>query len=291
MAAAGALVERRDPEPGAWEMVSRAPEPRLRPYVRDYTGYVEQIDGLLRRRELPSGDVILIVNLGAPLQVCHPRETTLSFGRGDGFVAGLHDTYAITEAVGAQRGIEVRLTPIGAYLFLGLPMHAVANRTVRLEDVIGSAARELADRIEAAPSWDACFDLLDARIGARVAAARAPSAGVAHAWSRLLDTGGRLEIGALADEVGCSRKHLIALFRNQIGLPPKTVARIARFSRAVHQLGGPLGARWAEVAHESGYYDQAHLIRDFRQFTGTTPTDFLRRRHGDSEASMTEPPG
>lgn len=283
-----ALTVRRDGEYGAWEIISRAPEPRLRPYVRDYAGYVERLTGVLRRRELPTGDVILIVNLGAPLRVGHPRDATVSLGSGDGFVAGLHDTYALTEAVGTQRGVEVRLTPIGAHLFFGLPMHQLANRVVSIRDVLGPATPALVERLAAARSWEACFDLLDALVGARVAAAPAPSRGVAHAWRRLLDSGGRLDMSTLADELGCSRKHLIALFREQIGLPPKTVARIVRFSPAIRLLDEH-GARWARIAHESGYYDQAHLIRDFRQFAGTTPSDLLARRFSDTPDTLTEP--
>src|SRR3712207_4926513 len=108
MASENAPFVRSGDEYGAWEIISRAPAAPLRPYVRDYAVYVEHLTGVLRRRELPTGDVILIVNFGAPLRVSHPRDTTLPLGRGDGFVAGLHDTYALTEAVGTQRGVEIR---------------------------------------------------------------------------------------------------------------------------------------------------------------------------------------
>ena len=152
MASESTIVARRGDEHGAWEIISRPPEPRLRPYVRDYAGYVERLTGVLRRRELPTGDVILIVNLGAPLSVRHPRDATLSLARGDGFIAGLHDTYALTEAVGTQRGVEARLTPLGAHLFFGLPMHVLANRVVGLGDVLGPATPVLVERLAAAPS-------------------------------------------------------------------------------------------------------------------------------------------
>lgn len=283
------------PEHGTWEIVSRPPEPALRPYVRDYAGYVENIAGVLRRRELPSGDVIVIVNLGAPLSVGHPRDTTLALGAGQGFVAGLHDSWAITEAVGMQRGVEVRLTPIGAHLIFGLPMHAISNRVVPLGDLLGPATGRLVERLQAAPSWECCFDLLEAQIRARIAAAHESSPSVAsgrvaHAWRRLVDTAGSLDVGALADELACSKKHLIAQFREQIGLPPKTVARIIRFGHAIGRLDALGEAGWAEIALDAGYYDQAHLIRDFRQFTGATPRNFLARRYGDSPRTLVEPP-
>ena len=87
-----------------------------------------------------------------------------------------------------------------------------------------------------------------------------------------------MPIGRLAEEVGWSHKHLIARFRQQVGLRPKTAARLARLDgvwRRLDQAGGRLD--WGQVAREAGYADQAHLIRDFHQFTGTTPTALVAR--------------
>jgi AraC-like DNA-binding protein len=88
-----------------------------------------------------------------------------------------------------------------------------------------------------------------------------------------------MEIGALAREIGCSRKYLASRFQEHVGLAPKSVARVLRFERAVRMLGrAGAGVRWSELALACGYYDQAHLIRDFRQFSGQTPGAYLRAR-------------
>jgi AraC-like DNA-binding protein len=133
-------------------------------------------------------------------------------------------------------------------------------------------------QLEDAPTWDARFVLLDTFIASRVAQSRAPSPEVVWAWRQLAGQAGPRRVGALAAELGWSPKHLIARFREQIGLPPKTVARIARFHRVVRWLGGRERVRWAELACRAGYYDQAHLNRDFRELAGSTPSDFLRSR-------------
>ena len=85
-----------------------------------------------------------------------------------------------------------------------------------------------------------------------------------------------MPIGRLAAEVGWSHKHLITRFRQQVGLGPKTAARLIRFDGVWRRLD-QAGDRpdWGLVAAEAGYADQAHLVREFRQFTGTTPTGFL----------------
>jgi AraC-like DNA-binding protein len=201
------------------------------------------------------------------------------------FIAGLHDSYAVVQAGEWQSGIEVNLTPLGTYLLLGVPMEALANRVVGLEDLLGGTAAVLVEQLHEAPSWDARFDLVDAFVASRLAEARPPSPSVAWAWKRLGENRGRLDIGALAGELGCSRKHLIAQFREQVGLPPKTVARVLRFRGVLESLERANGTRLAEIAQECGYYDQAHLNRDFREFAGITPTEFLDRRLPGGEGS------
>jgi len=95
------------------------------------------------------------------------------------------------------------------------------------------------------------------------------------AWSRLVSSGGRASIGAIVGEVGCSQRHLIAQFKEEIGLSPKTLARVLRFGRAVRIIKQKGGARLTEIAGDCGYYDQAHFSRDFREFAGVTPTELM----------------
>lgn len=104
------------------------------------------------------------------------------------------------------------------------------------------------------------------------------SPAVARAWQRLSETSGRLKIGSLADELGFSRQVLVARFREQIGLPPKTMARILRFQRAMGLIESDQRLDFSAIAHECGYYDQAHLNREFLELAGTGPTEYVARR-------------
>jgi len=94
---------------------------------------------------------------------------------------------------------------------------------------------------------------------------------------RLRASAGRLRIETLAAEVGWSRRHLHARFQEQIGLSPKTAARLMRFEHVCRRLDRH-PARWVEIAYDAGYSDQSHLNRDFRDLAGTTPTEFVSRR-------------
>jgi AraC-like DNA-binding protein len=106
-----------------------------------------------------------------------------------------------------------------------------------------------------------------------------PSPEVGWAWRRLVATAGAAPISGIANDVGWSHKHLITMFRRQVGLSPKTAARLVRFEGVSRLVEGAPRVDWGQVAADAGYADQAHLIREFRQFTGTTPTGYLAQLH------------
>jgi AraC-like DNA-binding protein len=282
MDAPAVTVVSHDSPLGRWEMVSRDPDRRLRGHVRDYVGYVEVTPGPLSRREVPSPDITLIISFGPAIGVSDPGAPEAAAQRCTSFVAGLHDAPVLTEHAGYQHGIEVRLAPLAARRLFGVPMHLLANRVVALEDLLGRDAERLVERLYEAPGWAPRFALLDDALARRLDAARPPSPGVAWAWGRLRATHGALPVGTLADELGWSRRHLAAQFREQVGVPPKLLARILRFDRVIALLRHADPERWAEVAYDCGYYDQAHFNRDFRQFADSTPTAFLASRMPDA---------
>jgi AraC-like DNA-binding protein len=281
MDAQAVTVVRHDSPLGSWEMASRDADPRLRGYLGAYTGFVERTPGPLRRREVPSDHVTLILSFGAPIAISGPGAAQPSQRR-TSFVAGLHDGPVLTEHAGRQHGIEVRLAPLAAGRLLGVPMDELANRVVALDDLLGRDADRLLEGLHEAPGWAERFARLDAALARRLDDTRAPSTAIAWAWKRLSESHGTVPIGALADEVGWSRRHLGAQFRRQVGLPPKLLARILRFDRVVARLRHAEPGRWAEVAYDCGYYDQAHLNRDFRAFAGSSPTAFLAARMPDA---------
>ncbi len=97
-----------------------------------------------------------------------------------------------------------------------------------------------------------------------------------------------MPVAELAAEAGVSRKYLTDLFRRDVGLGPKTIARIERFKAALARLGGLDHVPWAELAAQCGNYDQAHLIRDFRAFSGFAPGELVGRSRPDSLSVVVE---
>ena len=98
---------------------------------------------------------------------------------------------------------------------------------------------------------------------------------------QLTQSHGGIGIAALADEIGCSRKHLAAQFREHVGLTPKTIARILRFQQVLQLVSRSDQVDWAEIAQAAGYSDQAHFSHDFRRLSGLTPGAYLQQRLPD----------
>ena len=274
-------VFRHESEQDSWEMVQAAPDPRLRGHVLSYCSYWEQTSSFVRRRELPGVRVVLIINLGEPIRVLAPGHPAGWSDQPEGFLAGLHDTFALTETGGSQAGVQVDLTPIGAFLLLGLPMHEVSYRVVTLEELFGRGGTLLREAIAEAPGWAERFALVDDFLLTLLDRARSPVPSVTRALGRLKESGGTVPVGVIAAELGCSPRHLITRFKEHVGVTPKLLARILRFERVVALVDARTEMGWAEIAQACGYYDQAHMIRDFNQFTGGPPSEFVRRRLPD----------
>lgn len=260
---------------GAWQRNTRRPHPRLRAFVGDYEGYSQMVPGL-KMLEVPIAAVPLVVTFGDGHNIID------SAGRAErhsSFVAGMANSWVVVESGEHCAGIQVNFTPIGARMFLGVSMDSIANRTIELEDVFGHSARNVIEQLQSAPTWDARFDNVDRLIAERLDAAPPTQSPVVWAWNKLQASGGNTPIASIVGETGYSHKHLINRFRNEIGLSPKTLARVLRFTRAVKMVRATgETVDWLDVASACGYFDQAHLIRDFREFAGMTPADFAARQ-------------
>lgn len=170
--------------------------------------------------------------------------------------------------------VQVRLSPVIAGAILGVPPGDLDGAVVTLDDVWGGQASQVREQLSCASSWDDRFALTDRLLAGRWQAGSRTAGSslnpeVAWAWKRILDRRGQVRIDTLATEVGWSRKRLWSRFHSQIGVAPKSAAKLVRFDHAVHRLLA--GDDTVRVAADSGYADQSHLHRDVMAFTGSTP--------------------
>jgi len=174
-----------------------------------------------------------------------------------------------------QRFVTARLQLGATEAVLGVPASAVAGRIVALEDLWGGPlTRRLCDRLAEARDTCEAAAILDSAIAERFKLGGGPRVRtelVLLAADRLTSE----NVNAVALELGVSERHLRRVFGESIGLSPKTFAQLARFRRAVRAAREQAQANWASVAALAGYYDQAHLITEFRAISGVTPRALL----------------
>ena len=259
------------------DVAIRPPAGPLLRYVDKYTGY--RMEGYEPgvHRGLPSPRLTFIISLGDPVDIAampDPRHPPVVSGA---LVSGLHEGNASIHHDGNQYGISLSLSPLGSRALFGLRASDLAGVIVDLDEVLGPHARSLPDRLASAPTWADRFAVLDDVLGAHLERRRTsePRPEVTEAWTRVVASGGGVEVGALARELGWSRRHLGEQFRSELGLAPKVAARVVRFDRARKLLQSPRAPGLATVAAAVGYYDQAHLNREFQAMAGCSPSTWL----------------
>lgn len=260
--------------PLAFEFTRRPPSQRMAGLIAGMTGYRETALGRFSQRETAPLVVPLIISVGTPFLIALGRRPDAA-DRQASFAAGLHVGPVYIESDGGAECVQVDFTPLGAYRFFGGVVVDLAARMVDIGDVLGREGRQLRERLGATLCWQQRFDLLDDFIACRVN--HLPSPEISFAYRRLARTAGGARITALAGEIGWSRKHLIDRFRAELGVAPKSLARMMRFHQACRlaRIGTTQG--WAGIAAESGYSDQAHLAREFAVLAGESPTAWARR--------------
>lgn len=261
---------------GSWEAVFATPDPRLKAIVLgDYQGWVERGSLPVLRRHLPNVMVPVILNLGPLWQVTSPGLESGKVVAIDSFLAGMHDRFATSYSDGNSFCLQINFTPLGAHRLFGLPMAELTNTIVDFAELLGKDAAVLLAHLRESDDWAARFAILETFLLRRFADGKEGRREIAWALRRLERSNGAVQIGDLADEIGWSRKKLIHNFQRETGLAPKGIGRIYRLNRMLSLLHGAARVSLAELAHESGYYDQAHFNRDFRDFAGLAPGDYL----------------
>ncbi|MFE2477006.1 helix-turn-helix domain-containing protein [Streptomyces sp. NPDC059389] len=263
---------------GTWEVVRGRPHPQLRPGVRGYRGHRMDLGYGRRRLEVPDACVSLVFNLADPVWVTLGTRLDATARPYTALVSGLQTRPTLGEHAGRVEGVEVLLAPWAAFGLLGQPMSDLADRMADPVELLGRRADLLAEALYEAVGWEARFALLDAALRTWTEAARACAAApLRRAWGELVRSGGCLPVEELALRSGRGKRRLEYLFREQIGLTPKTAARVLRFQRTlwlVDHGGRPL----ADVAVTCGFSDQAHMNREFKAMSGRTPRRFRSER-------------
>lgn len=226
---------------------------------------------------MASGRTGIMVNLSEDALTWYDGERYGRRNRIPGIaVCGTHSTHFAIDAFQASN-MGVQFKPGGAFAFFGGSARDFANAHISLADIWGADAHRLHQRLVQAPTPEAKMAMLfRAMLDRHRDIERHPV--VTLALSRLARAPHRTSVRAIAREAEVSAKRLINLFAEQVGMTPKLYLRVSRFQRVLARVHEAPSVDWMEEVERHGYYDQPHFIREFREFSGFTPTEYFKLR-------------
>jgi AraC-like DNA-binding protein len=249
--------------PEAIAYVEVAPRPEAAAYLTELCGVsYEGVEApsLL----LPQGTAALIVSSSKDpprlrIEVKGPQTRAAQMPRA-------HVHWALGVRLRAGRGRQL----------LGVPLDELTDRTVAVDALWGQDGESLGERVMGALRMKDRLRVLEDVLVARLGVLRATSSASAlvDAATARLERGACERVGKLADQLGISTRQLRRQFLDHVGMTPKAYASLLRFRRATDALDAADFSNFADLAARSGYYDQAHMIADFRERTGKTPRTF-----------------
>lgn len=251
------------------------PAPGLRPFIARYGGF--RISGLPPGAHcgLPSSNVDLIISLGCPIDVVKMPNSAQHPSAFTTLVSGLQDAPAMVRQNSDAFGLHVFIKPLGVRAILGVSSAAISSLVLHLSDIWGNRAGDLIEMLLAANAWRQRFAILDRAFLAKLHPADAQPE-IAWAWERLQSTHGAVPVRRLAEEIGWSRQHFQGRFRDATGVTPKSAARVFRFERACRLIMDERPSL-AQVAAACGYFDQAHMTREWNALAGCSPKAWIAR--------------
>lgn len=257
---------------------SRAPAGRLRPFVLRYLG--AELTGVEPgvHRSPPSPYLAFIISLDEPIEVVHLPDGDCRRRAFPAVIAGLQTVAASVRHGSSLRIIRVLLSPLAARAVLGVRASEIASGVFGVPEVLGRRGDELVERLAGAGSWPQCFAVLDEVLVSGLEDRNIVPMPLRRAWRGITSSEGAPRVDAVARDVGLSRRHLSERFAAEFGLTPKVAMRVARLDHAGRQLQTN-GESLSAVAAACGYVDQAHLTREWRALTGTTPAAWVAAEH------------
>ncbi|GAA0387240.1 hypothetical protein GCM10009530_42890 [Microbispora corallina] len=260
------------------EYVGRVPAPPLDRFIDD----IYCLTGVPRHRLMnvpPMPSAHLFVNLGEPARLWDSDPSVPPVTFTGAWFMGVWTRRFLFEYPTRVRLVGVHFKPWGMSPFVGVPAAELRDRWVPADAVRRRSPDRIRDRVGGLASATETLRVLEEEL--RSMLTEAPPRGldlVRHTGGRLEAAHGAVPIGALADAAGVSGNHLAAQFTSHVGVTPKRVARIYRFARLILSVDALRPVDWPGLAQTAGYFDQAHFSREFKDFTGHTPTEYLALR-------------
>ncbi len=256
------------------------PSPALQPYVDTY--WLLSFEGKAGEYSpdqycIPNGMVEIVITID---------DGNYDIGaNGDWFpmpdmmMCGVYNESVILRAVGTTRKFGIRLKPEMLHMLFKVPSSVLYTDFTDFENIAGNNAKLFVEQLAEAPDEAAIFYRTEAFLLAQLHGHKQERNCLAEAVNLIRVLGGGVSIEKICKSVCINPRRLQRSFQKEMGLSPKAYQRLIRFysayrdTHSLQQAGG-----WAGLSYNNGYSDQAHLIREFKEFTGLLPTELLSNK-------------
>ncbi|MGB9511270.1 MAG: helix-turn-helix domain-containing protein [Candidatus Acidiferrum sp.] len=250
------------------------PPPPLSSFVKCFWYWEGAPQTHSKERLMPNGEPSIVLNLrDNPIQLYDPDNLGRSRSYGHAVVSGAHTNCMVIDTLQQDRVFGIQFRAGGAFPFIRMPACELENTSVTL-NYLWPRANELRERLLAAPTTDAMFPIAEGFLLAQLVRSLTLHPAVNFACRQFCARPHDVTAASILDQTGLSQRRFIQLFHEQIGVTPKAFCRVRRFQRILESVHRASEVNWVRVALDCGYYDQAHFIHDFRQFSGLTPTQY-----------------
>lgn len=245
--------------------------------IIDY--YWIEKNGKTSVKVLPDGTTSIMFNLGNPIDVNGINGNYKEVA--NNIVVGAQRKYYTVNELNDTYIIGIKFTQGGAYHFFKLPMLKFSNKVINLQDVLNGESEKIRGLLRDAEGVDEIKKVLDYYLLIKADMLSGTSDIVDFAIKRVKADGSPSLIKDLCETANISNKHLISLFNKKVGVSPKILQRLNKFIKVIHTIKSRKEISWPQVAYECNYYDQAHLINDFKAFSGLSPKHYYDAEYND----------
>ncbi len=242
-------------------------------YYRDYNPS-HSVD-----RFLPDGNVNVVIDLTDYPKYIYDNETLKEIQAcRNVWFSGIRTNFITIPSGKESEMFIINFHKGSSYPFVQMPLSTLTDSVVDGELVLTNEIMDLRGMIQEASTIMGKFLAVETFLARKFAGRLEVNPFITYAVRKIIMAPSQASIQQISGKVGYSQKHLIKMFKDNVGLTPKGFLRVIRFQKAIQEIAKTKRANWTSVALESGYYDQAHFINDFRSFSGYTPGQYLDKQ-------------
>ncbi len=235
-------------------------------YYRDYNP-VHSVD-----RFLPDGNVNIVIDLTDYPKYIYDNETLKEIQAcRKVWFSGIRNRYITIPSGRDSEMFVINFHRGKAYPFVEMPLNELTDSVVDGELVLSNEIMHAREMILEASSIFEKFYAVEKFLLAKFCGKLIVNPFIEFAVDKIVESPNKMSIAQISNKVGYSQKHLIKLFKDNVGVTPKEFLKIIRFQKAIEEIAAAKEIEWTSIANECGYYDQAHFINDFKIFSGFTP--------------------